>query len=642
MADFHGYTLISEQQEISSSTQLFIVENKQKQRLLLKRFTKTSNNQSINRFKKSSELQNKLHLNQLIAPSEVFDEEKYCCALFPFPKPMRSLAELSQQSLTLARKLEISINICQLFSELHQLGFIVNNISPEHIYVDHNQQAFIYDLSFATKISALHKRASNISLERQYISTLAPEASGRMSHAVEVYSDFYSIGASLYQLFTGRLPFLYQDDMELIHAHIAKKPSLATEHNTELPQQIAMILAQLLAKDPNQRYQTALGIKADFSRCAQEFENQENISLFPLGAKDFSHKLVFSSALYGREKEQTTLLDAYAQVVAEKNTQVSIISGYSGVGKSRLVKEIQRPIIETQGYYVSGKYEQYKKPSSYFSLTQAFTELVEQLLGESAESLEKWRQVFEDALQGNGQLLIELVPELALIIGLQPAITELPPEESRNRFHNAISQFIGALGQQNKVISIFIDDVQWADVATIQLLEHIVTNDSQCLLLTLAYRDNEICATHPLNQLLATIKNTSAFHNHINLLPLEKLAISKFIATSLDLELKDIQSLVDIIIEKTAGNPFYIKEFIKSLAEQNILVKDNQNQWQWDKELLHSLAATANVIELMALRLTNVSKAGQNILHHAACIGGTTSIELLSDVLEIRYKEIER
>ncbi|WP_085300093.1 ATP-binding hybrid sensor histidine kinase/response regulator [Cognaticolwellia mytili] len=644
MVNFHGYTLVKGQQEISSSTQLFVVKNTQNHHFLMKRIKKKSNNsQSTSRFKKFLELQGNLALKQVIAAEELFDEQQFSYALFPYSTKTKSLAELAQQALSLTNKLQISLSICQLYAELHQLGFIVNNISPDNIYIDENFQAVIYDLSFATKISALYKRASNIGVDRQYLSTLSPEASGRMNHAVEVYSDFYSIGASLYQLFSGQFPFLYQDDIELVHAHIAKKPKLATEYNAELPQQIAKILARLLAKDPNQRYQTALGLKEDFNRCAQEYEEQESISLFPLGERDFSNKLVFSSALYGREKEQKTLLDAYSQVVAKKNTQVSIISGYSGIGKSRLVKEIQRPIIEKQGYCVSGKYEQYKKPSAYFSLAQAFTELVEQLLGESAESLDRWRCVFQNALQNNGQLLIELVPEFSLIIGLQPALVELPPEEARSRFHNTVSQFIAALGQQNKVTSIFIDDMQWADIATVQLLEHIIKNDNNHnLLLILAYRDNEISTVHPLNQLLLDIEFAPAFHSHINLLPLDTKAISQFIASSLALELNEIQSLVDIIIAKTAGNPFFIKEFIKSLTEQGILAKNNQNQWQWDRQLSHTIAATDNVIELMALRLTHVSKVGQSILHHAACIGSLIPVNLLSHVLDITLKDIER
>ena len=642
MVNFHGYTLVKELQEISSSTQLFVVENEKSQNFLVKRINKGANNQSISRFKNFSALQSKLAIEQLIAPTEVIDEQQFCYALFPFSQHTLSLNELSQQSLSLVSKLQISISVCQLFAQLHQRGFIVNNICPDNIYIDENFQAIIYDLSFATKISALHKRASNIGVDRQYLSTLSPEASGRMNHAVEVYSDFYSIGASLYQLFAGRLPFLYQDEMELVHAHIAKTPKLANEYNTDLPAQIATILAKLLAKDPNQRYQTAKGIEADFSRCAQEYVQQKSIKLFPLGEKDFSNKLVFSSALYGREKEQETLLNAYEHVVKNKCSQVSIISGYSGVGKSRLVKEIQRTIIEQHGYCASGKYEQYKKPSAYFTLAQAFTELVEQILGESAENLDKWRQIFQEALQENGQLIIELVPEFALIIGLQPPLADLPADEARKRFHNTINQFITALGHHNKITSIFIDDMQWADIATVQLLEHIViNNENNNLLLILAYRDNEVNDAHPLVQLLADIKNTTAFHDHINLLPLNGTAISQFIAASLTLDLNEAQSLVDIIIEKTAGNPFFIKEFIKSLAEQNILSKNTHNQWQWDQKLSHSLTATDNVIELMALRLTHVSKTGQSILHHAACIANLVPIKLLSHVLDISAKDIE-
>ena len=643
MVNFNGYILVKEQQEISSSTQVFIAANEQKEHFLVKRIKKSASSQSINRFKKFSELQKKLPVNQLVAPIEIFDEHQYCYAVSPYPENTHTLAELSEKSLPLEQKLTIAISVCQLFAELHHLGFIVNNICPNNIYISQSLEARLYDLSFATKISALHKRASNIGIDRQYLSTLSPEASGRMSHAVEVYSDFYSIGASLYQLFSGRLPFLFQDNMELVHAHIAKTPKLACDYNTDLPKQISIILARLLAKDPHQRYQTAAGIKEDFCRCAQAYNEEEKIDLFPLGTKDFNNKLIFSANLYGREKEQHTLLNAYNQVVEKNNTQVSIISGYSGVGKSRLVKEIQRPIIEKQGYCVSGKYDQYKKPSTYFALTQACSDLVEQLLGESADSLKNWQQIFLNALQGNGQVIIDLVPQFSLIIGSQPVLPELPPAEARHRIHQAFEQFLSALGQQNKVTSIFIDDMQWADVATVQLIRHIVEqNNNENILLILAYRDNEVSDTHPLNQLLADIKNTPVFHSHINLLPLDTSAVSQFIATSLALKLDKIQSLVDIVIEKTAGNPFFIREFVKSLTEQGILAKNNDNQWQWDQQLSHALSATDNVIELMALRLTHVSKTGQSILHHAACIGSIVPIKLLSHILDISARDIER
>ena len=643
MVDFQGYTLIKEQQEISSSTQVFIVKNESKQNFLVKRIETSNNNQAVNRFKKFAELQAKLPISQLVSPAEIIEEQQYCYAIFPFSAQTKSLTDYTQESSSLANNIKIAINICQMYSELHQLGFIVNNISPDNIYIDPDLQTRIFDLSFATKISALHKRASNIGVERQYLCTLSPEASGRMNRAVEVYSDFYSIGACLYKLFTGRLPFEYDDDMELVHAHIAKTPKCATEYNAELPKQIATILARLLAKDANHRYQTAQGILADFSRCAEEFATSKTISVFTLGKKDFNNKLMFSPALFGREPEKATLLDAYSQVSTNKHTKVCVISGYSGVGKSRLVKEVQRPIIEQHGYSVSGKYEQYKKTNAYFALTQAISELVEQMLGESSESLAQWQQVFETALQGNGQLLIDLVPNLALIIGPQPALPELAIEDARNLFHSTLTSFFHALGQQNKVISIFIDDMQWADIATVQLLQHIIeANEESGLLFILAYRDNEVSATHPLHRLLADLKTTAAFHSHINLLPLTEVAISQFIAASLSLKQEEIKSLADVVIEKTAGNPFFLKEFIKSLTEQGILAKNKNNQWQWDKDLSHSLAATDNVIELMALRLTHVSKLGQNILHHAACIGNQSSLQLLSQVIDVSNKDVER
>jgi len=643
MVNFQSYTFIKEQQEISNSVQVFIVKNNAEQTFLVKRLKKTNKNQALVRFKNLLTLQNKLPIEQVVTSFEVYDEQPYYYVLFPFSARTQSLAELSSTELSLANKLQIAINICQLYAQLHQLGFIVNNICSDNIYIDENFQPLLYDLSFATKISALYKKSSNTGVDRQYLTTLAPEASGRMNRAVEVYSDFYSIGACLFNLFTGRLPFIYADEMELVHAHIAKKPELANKYNTEIPEAVASILARLLEKEPYQRYQTAFGIKADFIHCANDLKTLAHIPPFTLGKKDFCNKLIFSSAIFGRAQEQEILLQAFQHVEQQKRSQICVVSGYSGVGKSRLIKELHRPIIEKQGYFFAGKFEQYKKNTAYFALIQAITDLVEQLLGESQQSLANWRNLFQTTLQGNGQLLIELVPELALIIGEQPTLAELPPEETRNRFNVTLGYFFQAFGQQNSIVTIFIDDMQWADIATIQLLHHLVeSEDSSNLLLIIAYRDNEISTTQPLNQLLDDIKQSTAFNCHINLLPLDAAAIGQFISTSLALTREKTQVLVDLIIAKTAGNPFFIIAFIKSLNEQGILTKNKKNQWHWDDRLTDSLTATDNVIELMALRLKHISKAGQNILHSAACIGSIAPINLLTEVVGMASKEIER
>jgi predicted ATPase/signal transduction histidine kinase/DNA-binding response OmpR family regulator len=643
MINFQGYNVVKEQQEVSSSVQVFIVKNDKEQIFLVKCLKKTTNNQALVRFKHCLALQSQLPVEQLIAPLEIYDEAQYCYALLPFSSHTRTLAELSLTPLSLASKLQISINICALYAQLHQLGFIVNNICPDHIYIDENFQPLLYDLSFATKISALHKKTANHSVERPYLATLAPEASGRMNHVIEVYSDFYSIGASLFNLFTGRLPFIYADEMELVHAHIAKTPALANQYNQDLPAAIAKILARLLEKEPSQRYQSAIGLKADFVHCATDLKKFAKVREFTLGKKDFSNKLIFSAAIFGREQEQSMLLQAFNFVEQHKNSQICLISGHSGSGKSRLIKELHRPIIEKKGYFVQGKYEQYKKNIPYFALIQATRELIEQILGESAASVSSWKKVFLSALQGKGQLLVELVPELALIIGVQPTLAELPAEETRNRFNGTLVNFLQAFGQKNSIMTIFIDDMQWADIASIQLFQHLVrAKYSTNLLLILAYRDNEIIATQPLNSLLEAIKQTRAFNTQINLLALDASAITQFIAASLALKPEKAKQLVDIVIEKTAGNPFYIKEFIKSLNQQGILIKNKKNYWHWDEQLTHKLAATDNVIEIMALRLTHVSKAGQNILYHAACIGSVIPIRLLTQVLGITDQEIER
>jgi len=643
MENFQGYLLVSEHVSSSPSTQLFFATDKANNSIVLKRFKKEENPQNLAKFKAIIDLQKQLDIKGVAKPISVDETSDFCFTTFAIAQDSKTILELSNSAkITLKDKLSIAISTCRLISELHAQQLILNSISPQNLFVNPDNEVSLFDLSFASKISAINKRVHSNRLNKQNLMVMSPESTGRMNRPVEKNSDLYSLGATLYKLFCGKFPFEYDDDMEMVHAHIAKAATPAHIHEPSVPEQISLILAKLLKKNPENRYKTALGALNDLEQCLQNLTQDQRIKLFPLGENDFSDKLIFSQKLYGRDTEVTALLNAFSLVRKIKRSQLCLISGYSGVGKSRLVKEIYKPVTQKDSYFITGKFEQYKKNTAYFALINALTELVEQILGESEEKLTHWSNILLEALGVNCQMVIDFIPEFGLIIDIPKNILEDDTSKEQLRFDLVIIKLFQVISGQNKSITIFLDDMQWADLATIQFIQTIIeqTNISNLFFL-ISYRDNEVEETHPLSHLIETANTSSSGYHHLELLPLNNDGITSFVADSLEVPEEEIQSFVNIIIDKTAGNPFFVIEFIKSLKEKNILYKDNNNRWQWSLSSLKTLTSTDNVAELMTQRIERLSEQCKNILHVASCIGSTVDISLLSRVILLKQSSLE-
>jgi serine/threonine protein kinase len=418
-----------------------------------------------------------------------------------------------RQKLDLETFLNVAIEITKALSNIHSRHIIHKDINPSNIVFNPTTgQLKLIDFGISTVLTQENPTFKIPQVLEGTLAYVSPEQTGRMNRFLDYRTDFYSLGVKLYELLTGKLPFVAKNPLELVHCHLAKQPippHLAIGEDN-CPQAISQIVMKLMAKTAEERYQSAWGIQADLAECLAQLQDCGQISQVALGAEDVANKFQIPQKLYGRESEIEKLLAAFKQVIAGKEeqsqipnlkskTQVMLISGYSGIGKSALVKEIYQPITQRQGYFISGKFDQYQRDIPYYAVVQALRELVKQLLTETEFEIKTWRNKLQTALGTNGQVIIDAVPELEPIVGEQPPIPELPGQEAQNRFSLVFQNFIGAIAQPEHPLVLFLDDLQWADLASLKLMQLLVNGlEIRSLFLIGAYRDNEVSAVHPL------------------------------------------------------------------------------------------------------------------------------------------------
>ena len=550
---------------------------------------------------------------------------------------------MSASPLPLPQFLSFGVALCDALNELHKKDQIHTDIRPQNIHWD----------SENSKVELAHAlEGGNTSL---LIDTrlpyMSPEQTGRMNRRVEYHTDFYSLGVVFYELLTGEPPFLSEDSLEMIHNHIAKKPAPVHERNAEIPEQVSAIVMRLLEKNAEDRYQSAYGLRHDLERCAEQLVKNGSIDRFELGESDFTSIFRIPQKLYGRDKEVKDLLKAFERV-SNGSAEVLLVAGYSGVGKTALVREVQKPITAKRGYFIEGKFDQFQRNIPYFAWGQAFGELVNQLLMESEFQLKKWKSQILEAVGLNGKLISDVIPHLELVIGPQPDVPELDGQATQNRFNYVFQRFIKVIARKEHPLVIFLDDLQWIDIASLDFLKSLLTDPGLAHLLVIgAYRDNEVDAVHPLMMVVAELQETNTNLELMTLAPLSENDVNALCSETLRCPQSESRSLAQLIHAKTDGNAFFTHQMLHSLQDEKLLTFDpSSDQWQWDLETLKNLDLSDNVIDLMILKVRNLPEVTQEMLEFAACIGSQFDVatltmlarkpaETVNSVLEVSLKE---
>ncbi|MUH01226.1 AAA family ATPase [Scytonema sp. UIC 10036] len=541
---------------------------------------------------------------------------------------------LTNKNLQLNVFLHIAIQLASTLAQLHQANIIHKDIKPHNILINPKTgKVKIIDFSISSCLSQENLNSSNSNLLEGTLAYMSPEQTGRMNRLIDYRSDFYSLGVTFYEMLTGQLPFQANDSLELVHYHIAKIPIQPQELNLEIPSVVSDIVMKLLAKTAEDRYQNALGLKADLEECLRQLQTTGKIDNFIVGQLDLYSQFLIPQKLYGREKEVTILMNAFERV-SHGATEMMLVSGYSGIGKSCLVNEVHKPIVRQRGYFISGKFDQFKRNIPYASLIQAFQELSRQLLTESSEQIAIWQAKLLAALGNNAQVIIDVIPEVERITGPQPDVPQLGPTESQNRFNRLFQKFIHVFCQPEHPLVVFLDDLQWADSASLKLIQLLANDpDSQYLLLIGAYRDNEVNATHPLILVLEEIQKSGAVVNNIVLQPLRISHVNQLVSDTLHTHSEKSELLADLVYKKTQGNPFFLTQLLKSLFQEKLLLFNfSERCWQWDIHRLQNIDITDNVVELMVSQIQKLLPPTQNVLKLAACIGDKFTLDILSIV----------
>jgi PAS domain S-box-containing protein len=531
--------------------------------------------------------------------------------------------------------LRLAIAVAAALTQVHRRGLVHKDIKPANILVNRTTgEVQFTGFGIASRLPRERQAPEPPGSIAGTLAYMAPEQTGRMNRSIDARSDLYALGVTLYQMLTGALPFTANDPMEWVHCHIAKKPVPPNEQQETVPAPVSQIIMKLLAKNAEERYQTAAGVESDLRRCLTQWEAPGRIDDFPLGQKDTPDRLLVPEKLYGRERELETLLAAFDRIVKRGTPELVLVSGYSGIGKSAVVNELRKALVPTRGLFASGKFDQYKRNIPYSTLVQAFQSLVRTLLSMSDAELRSWRDALMNALGPNGRLIVDLAPELKLIIGEPPPVPELPPQQAQGRFQLVFRRFIGVFARPEHPLVLFLDDLQWIDAATLDLLDDLTQSDLKHLMLIGAYRDNEVDGAHPLMRKLDAISQAGAQVQEIRVAPLARDDLRQMIADALRCPSERAAPLAELVHGKTGGNPFFALQFISELAEEGLLRFDHDAAgWCWDLNRIHAKGYTDNVVDLMVGKLTRLPGETQSALQQLACLGNLAEIAMLSIVL---------
>jgi len=545
--------------------------------------------------------------------------------------------------------IDIAIQIASILDGLHRHRIIHKDIKPANILIHpSSKEVRIIDFSISSVVPTEAQSLTNLKILEGTLSYISPEQTGRMNRGLDYRTDFYSLGITLFELLTGRLPFPSSDRTELIYCHIAKEPPRANSINPNIPPILSDIIAKLMAKNAEDRYQSASGLKHDLEICKQKYQKTKTIDSFELATKDISDRFLIPEKLYGRHREVETLLAAYQRVTAGK-TEVILVTGDPGVGKTAVVNEIHKPILRQRSYFIKGKFDQFQRNIPFSAWLEAFRDLIRQLLSESDKEIEQWKAKILSALGDQAQVIINVIPQLEQIIGQQPPVAELPGIPAENRFNLLFQRFIQVFSNKERPLVIFLDDLQWADTASLRFIELLMnstdtasflntseqskeTNNS--ILLIGAYRECEVYQTHPLFLTLNKIEKSGVKINKIELKNLTFKDINTLIADTLRCLDNVVNSLTEIVFAQTKGNPFFTNKFLRNLYKNGLInFNFDRGNWQYNLSEIMKSSFTDDVVEFLASQIKKLPTATQEVLKLAACIGNQFDLKTLATVL---------
>ncbi len=596
--------------------------------------TGQSSLESLQRFKHEYALRSEIDAAWAALPLALAEFDNHTALVLTDPGG-NPLDGLIGEPLEISQFLRIAISMAAAIGHMHARNLIHKDIKPSNVLVDTKScNAWLTGFGIASRLYRERQAPDPPESIDGTLAYMAPEQTGRMNRSINSRTDLYSFGATLYQMLTGSPPFSASEPMEWVHCHIARKPLAPAERSASIPSPISAIVMRLLAKTAEERYQTAIGVEKDLQHCLAEWERHGSIAPFALAEHDALDRLLMPEKLYGRGREVETLLASFDRVATNGAPELVMVSGFSGIGKSSVVYELHRVLVPARGLIAAGKFDQYKRGIPYSTFAQAFEGLVRQLLSKSDAELDRWRGALKDALGPNGQLMINLIPELALILGKQKPVPDLSPQDAQNRFQMVFRRFLGVFARPEHPLALFIDDLQWLDAATLDLIAHLLTHpDIKHLLLVGAYRNSEVGPDHPLTVALEKVKDAGRKIHNIRLGSLSLEHVEELIADALRAKRDRIRLLAELVFERTGGNPFFVIHFVTELVEKGLLTFDaGLGGWSWNLPRIHAIGFTDNVADLMAAKLDRLPQATQEALKQMACLGNVTQAATLAMV----------
>lgn len=596
----------------------------------------------MERFEQELALAGKLKASWAIEPLEITRHDGRATLALRDPGG-QPLDRLLDKPLTVERFLNIAIGIAGAVRQMHACGLIHKDIKPANVFLDDAGHVKLTGFGFATMVPRERQTPTPPSGIAGTLAYMAPEQTGRMNRSIDNRSDLYSLGITFYEMLVGALPYTASKPMEWIYCHIARLPPPPSVRVEGVPPALEEMILKLLAKDAEKRYQTAAGIEHDLRQLQLVLRSGRTIDEFAIATRDLSDRLVISEKLYGRERELEVMVAAFQRVAAEGRFEFLLVSGPAGVGKSSIVNELHKTLYATRGLFAGGKFDLYKRNVPYATLAEAFQGLVRQILGQGDADLDRWRMALREACGPNGQLLVDLLPALALILGDTPALPPVNPQEAKNRFQFVFRRFIGVFAQSDHPLVLFLDDLQWVDAATLDWLKSVMTEEPiPHLLLIGAYRDADANTVVALEELLKASGATHGRRTELRLASLTAEDIGRLIAEALHTPDAAVQPLAELVSEKTHGNPFFSSQFLTTLNIQGLLRFDSgESAWRWDIDGIRAKGITDNVAEFMAAKLVRYDARDLGVIKQFACLGNRARITTLARILPSRPDDVD-